>query len=284
MAFFLSLVVLSVASSGLVSAEAEAQYQKHGYGKPSYHAQHSPSYKQDYHAPAYKQEYPQPSYKHDYPAPSHGYEHKPSYGYEHKPSYGYEKPSYGHDYHYCDPKAAPKCAQNSTLNFCLDDAEYPEYEIKNAIYADYHAAKKYSDIADQSADDLVDGLTKAEESAFDYSFYTGAFTFDKTHWIGPAGYICPSNVQYARPRRAQNTKGEWRVIVQDVAYYTQTQRMETCLFAGAACRTLAPCYKSQCLQKYVYHRMLSFDPCDPYKGLFIDIYKLPSACSCHIPA
>ena len=35
--------------------------------------------------------------------------------------------------------------------------------------------------------------------------------------------------------------------------------------------------QSQCVQKYVYHRMLSFDPCDSYKGLFIDIYKLPSA-------
>jgi hypothetical protein len=30
--------------------------------------------------------------------------------------------------------------------------------------------------------------------------------------------------------------------------------------------------------------MLSFDPCDAYKGIFIDTYKLPSACSCHIPA
>jgi hypothetical protein len=32
------------------------------------------------------------------------------------------------------------------------------------------------------------------------------------------------------------------------------------------------------------HRMLSFNPCDAYKGIFIDTYKLPSACSCHIPA
>ncbi|KAB1688436.1 hypothetical protein FNE65_30250, partial [Klebsiella pneumoniae] len=240
MALSLSILLVSVASSALVAAEAEAQYQKPAYG--------------GYNKPAYPS-YPAPGYKQEYPAPSYGYEPKPAYGYE-KPAYGYEKPSYGYDYKYCDPKAAPKCAENSTLSYCLTDAEYPEYEIKNAIYADYHAAKKYSDIADQSADDLVDGLTKAEEDAFDYSFYTGAFTFDKTHWVGPAGYICPSNVQYARPRRAQNTKGEWRVIVQDVAYYTQTQRIETCLFAGAACRTLAPCYKSQCLQKHVYHRML----------------------------
>ena len=29
--------------------------------------------------------------------------------------------------------------------------------------------------------------------------------------------------------------------------------------------------------------MLSYDPCDPYRGFFMDTYKLPSACSCHIP-
>ncbi|EFX75705.1 hypothetical protein DAPPUDRAFT_27551, partial [Daphnia pulex] len=98
------------------------------------------------------------------------------------------------------------------------------------------------------------------------------------------GFICPSEVAYSRPLRAKNTAGEWRVIVQDIAWptYTQTQRTETCLFPEAACRTLAPCHLSKCLQKHTVQRMLSFDPCDAYKGIFIDTYKLPSACSCHI--
>ena len=152
-----------------------------------------------------------------------------------------------------------------------------------AIDYDSLVFKKYADVADQSADDLVDGVTKEQEEKFDYSFYNGQ-QFDKGNWVGGEGFICPSDVAYARPLRAKNVAGEWRVIVQNVGYYTQTQRIESCLFAGAACRTLAPCYKSSCLQKYVHHRMLSFNPCDPHKGLFIDIYKLPSACSCHIPA
>ena len=46
---------------------------------------------------------------------------------------------------------------------------------------------------------------------------------------------------------------------------------------------LAPCYKSTCVQKHAYERLLSYDPCDPYKGLFVDMYKIPTACSCHIP-
>ncbi|XP_069979296.1 neurotrophin 1-like [Penaeus vannamei] len=131
-------------------------------------------------------------------------------------------------------------------------------------------------------------MRESNEEAFDYSYYTGASTgdspYDATHWAGPEGYICPSEVVYAMPKRAQNVEGKWRVIVNDVHYYSQTARLETCLFPEAACRALAPCYQSHCTQKSVYHRLLSFDPCDPYRGLFIDIYKMPSACSCHIPA
>ncbi|XP_063593243.1 neurotrophin 1-like [Penaeus indicus] len=216
----------------------------------------------------------------------------PAYGHHPQPAYGHRAPAYGHQpaykHGYCDPTVAPSCATNSTLSYCLEDAEYPEYEIKGAISADHLFAKKYADIADQSADDLVDMVTKEQEEAFDYSYYTGASTgdspYDATHWGGPEGYICPSDVVYAMPKRAQNVEGKWRVIVNDVHYYTQTARLETCLFPEAACRALAPCYQSHCTQKSVYHRLLSYDPCDPYKGLFIDIYKLPSACSCHLPA
>lgn len=144
-------------------------------------------------------------------------------------------------------------------------------------------AKKYAEVAEQSADNTVDGVSGVEESRFDYSLYNGD-PYSKGNWVGEDGYICPSEVLYARPVRARNVEGEWRVIVQNVAYYTQTQRVETCLFPGAACRTLAPCYHSTCVQKYIYHRILSFDPCDPKRGIFIDIYKFPSACSCHIPS
>uniref|UniRef100_A0A0P4VYH5 Spaetzle domain-containing protein n=1 Tax=Scylla olivacea TaxID=85551 RepID=A0A0P4VYH5_SCYOL len=188
---------------------------------------------------------------------------------------------------YCDPTTPPTCAYGSDVSFCLEDPEYPEYDIKGAISADHIFAKKYADVADQSADDLVETVTKEQEEAFDY-YYTGASTgdspYDVTHWAGPEGYICSSDVAYARSRRACNVESKWRVIVNDVHYYTQTARLETCLFPEAACRALAPCFKSHCTQKYVYHRLLSYDPCDPYKGLFIEIYKLPSTCSCHLPA
>ncbi|XP_076059641.1 neurotrophin 1-like [Oratosquilla oratoria] len=208
--------------------------------------------------------------------------HPSSYGHQLQPAYGHHPPP-----SYCDPKARPACAATSNITYCLEDEQYPEYEIKGAISADNVFAKKYHDIADQSADDLIDMITKDQEEAFDDSFYTGASTgdspYDTTHWSGPEGFICPSDVAYAMPKRAQNVDGNWRVIVNDVHYYTQTARLETCLYPDISCRGLAPCYHSHCTQKYIYHRLLSFDPCESYKGLFIDIYKLPSACSCLYP-
>nr|XP_027207724.1 uncharacterized protein LOC113801107 [Penaeus vannamei] len=187
--------------------------------------------------------------------------HPPAYGHHPQPAYAHHAPAYGH--------------------------HAPAYGHKHA-YEHAYCDPSYADVADQSADDLVDMITKDQEEAFDYSYYTGASTgdspYDATHWAGPEGYICPAEVVYAMPKRAQNVEGKWRVIVNDVHYYSQTARLETCLFPEAACRALAPCYQSHCTQKSVYHRLLSYDPCDPYRGLFIDIYKMPSACSCHLPA
>ncbi|XP_064091655.1 LOW QUALITY PROTEIN: neurotrophin 1-like [Macrobrachium nipponense] len=188
----------------------------------------------------------------------------------------------------CDASRQPSCANSSSLNYCLEDDDYPLYEIKAYIHADAIFRKKYSDVRSQSAEDLVENVSRSQERDFSYP-YTGASTlqdspYDVSHWAGPEGYACPSDVVYAALKRAQNGEGRWRVVVSDAPYYSQTVRLETCSFPSAACRTLAPCYKSACAQKYVYHRLLSWDPCDPYRGLFVDTYKLPSACSCHVPA
>merc|ERR1712004_457091 len=230
---------------------------------------------------------PAPSY-HPTPTPylpSPSPYHAPYAPYHHPSPVPHHAPH--HKNGYCDPKLPPYCANATGLHYCLEDPHYPEYEIKNAISADYIFLKKYSDIADQSADDLVEAITAHQEATFDYNYYTGASKgpspYDVSHWIGPEGYLCPSEVLYAMPKRARNVNGDWRVIVNNAHYYTQTTRLETCLTPDSACRLLAPCYQSKCTQKYVYERMLAFDPCDPYKGLFIDVFKFPSACSCHIP-
>ncbi|KAK7077107.1 Neurotrophin 1 Source FlyBase [Halocaridina rubra] len=188
----------------------------------------------------------------------------------------------------CNSSNPPSCANNSTLNYCLDDNEYPLNEIKAYIHADPIFAKKYADRRFQSANDLVENIAKPQEQNFNYAFYKGRSTgqspYDVTHWAGPEGYICPSEVLYSMPKRIQNQEGKWHVILNEVFLNTQTVRLETCLHPEAACRALAPCYGSACSQKYTYHRLLSWDPCIPQKGIFVDIYRLPSGCSCHVPA
>ena len=52
-------------------------------------------------------------------------------------------------------------------------------------------------------------------------------------------FLCPSYVDYAKPLRALNTKGEWRIIVNGIPasydHLTQTVRIERCKYHGQAC-------------------------------------------------
>merc|ERR1712105_258251 len=114
--------------------------------------------------------------------------HPAPYAPAHPAPYAPAPPHHG----YCDPKAPPKCAEGSDLPYCIVDEEYPAYDIANRISQDALFLKKYADVADQSADDLVQDITKPQEESFDYKYYSGASKgpspYDASHWIGPEGY------------------------------------------------------------------------------------------------
>lgn len=46
-----------------------------------------------------------------------------------------------------------------------------------------------------------------------------------------------------------------------------------------SCSFISENYRSSCVQVYNYHRLLSWDP---KVGLHMDIFKVPSCCSCHV--
>ncbi|XP_063607859.1 neurotrophin 1-like [Penaeus indicus] len=192
--------------------------------------------------------------------------HPPAYGHHPQPAYGHHAPAYGHQHGYCDPTVAPACADNSTLSYCLEDAEYPEYEIKAAITADHLFAKKYADVADLNTELSVDRPNTLDEET----------------------YLCPSETAYVRPLRAQNTEGKWRVVVNNIdAHYqtfTQTTRIEECLTSADACPLVPDCYESKCLQKSIYHRFLVYNPYDQYFPFAIETFKLPASCACLLGA
>jgi len=204
-----------------------------------------------YHKPAYK---PKPAY---HPAPAY---HQPSY--KPKPVY-HPAPAYKPHH---EPEV-PACSELTNSTWCLEDAEYPEYEIKSAI--GYHLDKfnhLYADVADLDTELSVERPNSLDEET----------------------YLCPSETSYIQPLRAQNTEGKWRVIINDVhAHYktfTQTARIEECLSAGDECPKVPSCYESKCLQKSIYHRFVVYDPYDQYFPFAIETFKLPASCACLLGA
>ena len=150
---------------------------------------------------------------HSTPAPAYSpVPHHPTPSPYHAPTpyiptpYHHPSPApYHHPKGYCDPRLPPLCANATGLHYCLEDPHYPEYDIKAALSQDYIVEKKHSDVPDQSANDLVEEITALQEATFDYNYYTGASKgpspYDASHWIGPEGYLCPSQVDYVKIKR-----------------------------------------------------------------------------------
>nr|CAD7394729.1 unnamed protein product [Timema cristinae] len=90
--------------------------------------------------------------------------------------------------------------------------------------------------------------------------------------------LCLSSVQYARPKRARATSGLWKYIV-NIGDHTQTLRLEMCLRPQEPCSYILDNIRSNCYQVYNYHRLLTWDE---EIGLHMDIFKVPTCCSCHV--
>jgi hypothetical protein len=206
------------------------------------------------------------------PAPHPYAAHGGGYGYTPAPGYHHAAPTPG-GYHpappphpYKEPKphydGPPNCSKNTTKSWCLEDSEYPAYEISHAIEYNYTGvAALYKDV-----------LANTENSV------------DRLLELGQETYLCPSVTAYVTPLRAVNAAGKWRIIVNGVsAHYetlTQTARVEECTTAGAPCPLVPDCYQTSCKQKNIYHRFLVYDPYDHYFPFAMDVFKLPASCAC----
>ncbi|XP_036144210.1 neurotrophin 1-like isoform X2 [Monomorium pharaonis] len=91
------------------------------------------------------------------------------------------------------------------------------------------------------------------------------------------GFTCPSTVKYARPQLARAASGVWKYII-NTGEHTQTIRLEKCS-TQSSCSFISENYRSSCVQIYNYHRLLTWDQ---KLGLHMDIFKVPTCCSCHV--
>ncbi|KAF2354090.1 Spaetzle [Trinorchestia longiramus] len=180
-----------------------------------------------------------------------------------------------------------QCTQY-TETICLDADNYPHAEILSSLEGDKGRTNVLiAEVRNQSADNLVDGITARQEEKYNYSHYFGSKPDSRDRrqdndvhrdFADEGGYLCPSEVKYARPKRARNSKGEWKFVV-NMEKYTQTIRMEKCIKPGGACSYVSHHYHATCSQVHNYQRLLSWEK---KRGLHMDIFKVPSCCTCHI--
>ncbi|KAK7793968.1 hypothetical protein R5R35_003948 [Gryllus longicercus] len=156
----------------------------------------------------------------------------------------------------------PSCANDEP--YCLFNREYPEdkvHEIINNYHDDvhhmYHGLNHYP---------IKDYITHDN------------FTHGYRH---KGSFVCESDVAYIRPGWAKNWKNEWVAVV-NTNKYPQSIRIEKCKYGGKKCEYLPSCYKSFCVQRYTYVKLLCVDPFNPHYRPVVDVFEIPSGCSCFV--
>ncbi|CAB3260830.1 unnamed protein product [Arctia plantaginis] len=170
-----------------------------------------------------------------------------------------------------------------TNTLCLNSDDYPTEAIVQSIRRNKAAAAALLAEYRDPAEGVIDGVTAAQEAKYNEQHYLvsnrrGDAANRDFASAGEAGFMCPSTVKYARPQRARATSGLWKYIV-NTGEHTQTLRLEKCLKPKESCTYLTDNFKSKCVQVYNYHRLLTWDQ---QNGLHMDIFKVPTCCSCHI--
>ncbi|XP_055951647.1 myb-like protein AA isoform X2 [Argiope bruennichi] len=190
-------------------------------------------------------------------------------------------PSYYHE------PETPACARYNNLTYCLQDTEYPKDDIKRAIEKNRHPLDHFlidisasSDVIDDSLNKVFENSVPLQSTSVSYSYEGKAISPSKGEVNNTAG--CISNVQYAKPLRAINTAGLWKIIVnvefeETGANYTQTVRIEECSHTTGYVATCGTETISACLQQYKLYRLLAWEP---NRGFYIDAFLLPISCFC----
>ncbi|KRK01190.1 neurotrophin 1, isoform D [Drosophila yakuba] len=169
------------------------------------------------------------------------------------------------------PVVAPphKKCERFTSNMCIRTDDYPLEQIMGSI-------RRHKNAMSALLAEFYDRPNNNLEFSDDFDDFS--LSKKRREDEGSAGGMCQSVVRYARPQKAKSASGEWKYIV-NTGQHTQTLRLEKCSNPGESCSYLAQTYRSHCSQVYNYHRLLSWDK---VRGLHVDIFKVPTCCSCQV--
>ncbi|XP_026466645.1 neurotrophin 1 [Ctenocephalides felis] len=154
-------------------------------------------------------------------------------------------------------------------SLCLSTDDYPMDSIKASIRRNKNAMAALI-VEYRDKDDEIQNIDLSDKPDLDRLGEEGTNSVP--------GTMCPSIVRYARPQKARSATGHWKYVV-NTGEHTQTLRLEKCSRPNEPCTYLTDNFKSRCVQVYNYHRLLSWDA---NRGLHVDIFKIPTCCSCHI--
>ncbi|XP_024880364.1 neurotrophin 1-like, partial [Temnothorax curvispinosus] len=169
-----------------------------------------------------------------------------------------------------------------TKTVCLEASDYPHEaiirslrsnkEMVSALLTDYKAQ-------DGSAEEKLPSALPLENK-YENRYESNEIKrrFDNPFDNVEEGFTCPSTVKYARPQLARAASGVWKYII-NTGEHTQTIRLEKCSNPQSSCSFISENYRSSCVQVYNYHRLLTWDQ---KLGLHMDIFKVPTCCSCHV--
>nr|CAH0111657.1 unnamed protein product [Daphnia galeata] len=158
---------------------------------------------------------------------------------------------------FCNPKASPPCIDEK-FGFCISDDDYPMDDIQAAIEESAESAEKFK------LKTVPNPRPKKE---------TGCQTINLL----------------VKPLRLRNIDGNWRVIVQDASDIFQREEIAICTHLNVSCQRInrksssEQCHKNRrCHHKFSNRKLLTFDPCNPHRGISVESFKLQSACDCRL--
>jgi hypothetical protein len=93
---------------------------------------------------------------------------------------------------------------------------------------------------------------------------------------------CQTTNLLVKPLRLRNIDRDWLVIVQDTNDIFQREEIAICSHPNVPCRHNISSRSAYCHQKYSTRKLLAFDPCNPVRGVYVESFKLQSACDCRL--